>query len=186
MEMIEVNQTQRWMIDALLLLMDSKNYNDITILQITDKAKLGRRTFYRYFKSKDDVLRLYCEIILQEFGKKIMGKDEISLYTVTLSYFEFWTDYTDFLHLLKKAHMLSFLEERLESLVSNLVVRMGHVPPDLPYDQSVLYEFIFKIAGYWRVTIEWSSHFPRESPEEMAEIVANILLLGNKQGDTTI
>ena len=174
--MEKINQTRQWMIDALLTLMKSKKYNDITISEITDRANLGRRTFYRYFKSKDDILNLYCEIIIRDFGEKILEKKEITLYAVTLSYFEFWTAHVDFLNLLREVRMLSFIEERIETLAINLAVSIGHAAPDTKYDKSIIYEFIFKVAGYWRVTVEWSSHIPRESPEEITQIVTDIFL----------
>ena len=56
----EENQTRRWIIEALLELLKHKDYHDITVSQIVDKAKLGRRTFYRYFKTKDEVIEYLC------------------------------------------------------------------------------------------------------------------------------
>lgn len=52
-EGLEENQTKLWIINALLEQLERKDYSSITINMITDQAKLGRRTFYRYFKTKD-------------------------------------------------------------------------------------------------------------------------------------
>lgn len=52
----ETNQTKKWIMEALLMLLTKKEYQDITISQIADKANLGRRTFYRYFQTKDHVM----------------------------------------------------------------------------------------------------------------------------------
>lgn len=42
---------------ALLLLMEQKNYQDITITDITKKAGVSRMAYYRNYASKEDILR---------------------------------------------------------------------------------------------------------------------------------
>jgi len=55
-------QTQRsksWIFDALMILIEKKPYNKITITDITEKAGVSRPTFYRNFKDKDNVVFEY-------------------------------------------------------------------------------------------------------------------------------
>ncbi len=54
-------QSSRWIYEALELLMHEKKYEDITITEIVNRAKVGRATFYRHFDTIDDVLRLKCD-----------------------------------------------------------------------------------------------------------------------------
>ena len=49
-------RSQKEITDALLVLMQDHPYNEITIKQILLESKLARKTFYRNFESKDDVL----------------------------------------------------------------------------------------------------------------------------------
>ncbi|WP_420022605.1 TetR/AcrR family transcriptional regulator [Clostridium intestinale] len=49
---ITCTQTQEWIISALLSLMNKKNYREITIVDIVSEAHIGRRTFYRNFRSQ--------------------------------------------------------------------------------------------------------------------------------------
>jgi AcrR family transcriptional regulator len=49
---------------ALLALMEEKDYSLITVEEITDRADLGRTTFYLHYKDKEDLL-------LEEFGSLI-------------------------------------------------------------------------------------------------------------------
>lgn len=44
------------MADALLELLGEKPYADISISEITDRADVGRATYYRHFTTKDDIL----------------------------------------------------------------------------------------------------------------------------------
>ncbi|HWR41437.1 MAG TPA: TetR/AcrR family transcriptional regulator, partial [Patescibacteria group bacterium] len=81
---LKPTQAQEWFINALLKLMQTKPFAKIQIKELSKKADLDRRTFYRYFKSKDDVLELYCGLIMQDFAKKILEKSELSLRTVVI------------------------------------------------------------------------------------------------------
>lgn len=50
-------RTKKKLADALIGLCEQKNYYDITIWDICNKAGLYRSTFYRYYDTKDDMLR---------------------------------------------------------------------------------------------------------------------------------
>lgn len=49
-------RSQAWMKTALLELIHEKEYQKISITDITDRAGLSRPTFYLHYKSKDDLL----------------------------------------------------------------------------------------------------------------------------------
>ena len=48
--------TKNCIMDALIQLMHTKDYNDITITDITKRAGVSRMSYYRNYKSKDDIL----------------------------------------------------------------------------------------------------------------------------------
>ena len=50
-------RTKQKLTDALVELCEEKHYYDITVWDICNKAQLYRSTFYRYFETKDDMLR---------------------------------------------------------------------------------------------------------------------------------
>jgi AcrR family transcriptional regulator len=49
-------QTRRLLIESTLALVLERGYADVSVQDITDRADLGRGTFYIHFKDKDDVL----------------------------------------------------------------------------------------------------------------------------------
>lgn len=49
--------TRQKLADALVELCEEKSYYDITIEEICKRAQLYRSTFYRYFETKDEMLR---------------------------------------------------------------------------------------------------------------------------------
>lgn len=55
------NYTKYYIVEALFKLMHIKEYHQINVTDITKKAGVGRATFYRYFKTKEDVLIYYFD-----------------------------------------------------------------------------------------------------------------------------
>ena len=51
-----VRRTRHRLKEALLELIDERDYDAITIQEITDRADVGRSTFYSHFGSKEDLL----------------------------------------------------------------------------------------------------------------------------------
>lgn len=176
---IKLTQAQEWFIGALLKLMKTKPYGQIRIKELSKNADLDRRTFYRYFKSKDEVLELYCGYIMQDFAKKILDKNELSLRAVVTSYFEFWAEHIDFLKLLKESHMTYFFVERMDMLIYrhvSLKVKPYLIGQEL--DEETRYSFFFQFGGLWSILNRWITKEPREAPEEMARIVVEVIFNG--------
>lgn len=51
-----VQRTRELLRSALMQLIDEKGYDAVTIQDITERANLGRTTFYLHYQSKDDLL----------------------------------------------------------------------------------------------------------------------------------
>ena len=59
--------TRHYIVQALFKLMQEYSYEKINVTDIVQKAGVGRATFYRYFKSKEDVITYYFEHHTREF-----------------------------------------------------------------------------------------------------------------------
>ena len=53
--------TCEYITEALLQLMNKKNYENITITDIAERAGVTRITFYRNFNTKDDIVKQYVQ-----------------------------------------------------------------------------------------------------------------------------
>ena len=120
-EGIEKNQTKLWIINSLLELLTRKEYHNITINMIVDHANLGRRTFYRYFKTKDDAIKYITELLMDQFADTVIRNNSHGTEEVAIAYFQFWEQYIDILLLLKKSHLLYFIEDNLTELILSLI-----------------------------------------------------------------
>lgn len=180
-EGIEQNQTRHLIINSLLELLEKRDYSTITINMIVDHAGLGRRTFYRYFKTKDDAMKQITTLLMDEFADTLIKNHASGMEEIAIAYFQSWEQYIDVLLLLKKAHVLYFIEDNLPELITNVAKKVKHIPEGIPLEQLTRlyskynYEFSIKLAGFWKATIIWCEETPRKSPEEMAKIITSLL-----------
>lgn len=179
-EGIEENQTRLLIVNSLLELLEKRDYSSITINMIVDCANLGRRTFYRYFKTKDDTMEYITKLLMEQFANTIINNHASSMESVTISYFQFWEQYINILLLLKKAHVLYFIEENFESHIISVAKKVKHIPDNISMDMSnelyakYNYEFSIKLAVFWKATILWCEETPRKTPEEMANLITDL------------
>lgn len=63
---------------ALVQLMETKPYKDITITDITKKAGVSRMAYYRNFQEKDDILIDHLKKVLREAESHISTKSDFT------------------------------------------------------------------------------------------------------------
>jgi len=59
-------RTRRQLMDALLSLMFTRDYDAITVQDITDTADLGRATFYLHYKDKHELLMSTMQMLMND------------------------------------------------------------------------------------------------------------------------
>ena len=57
--------------EAMLRLMEKESYNDITVKQIVLEAGVVRKTFYRNFDSKEDLLDAIINSVMDDYIKEL-------------------------------------------------------------------------------------------------------------------
>ena len=171
---LPLNRAQTYFINALLSLMKKKLYQDITVQELSEAAQYDRRTYYRYFNSKEDILRLYCSHILGEMAVMMKREKFLTVRAEIIAYFTFWGKYIPFLRLLQQNNLLHFLEDEQDELFYHHVGLS--VQPDIPQQLESApplskYAFYFTSGGLWNTLVHWIKEEPRRVPEEMAEFI---------------
>ena len=75
-----VRRTQKSLGDALIALALEKDYDEITIQEITDRADIGYRTFFRHYSDKDELLNDVLSTIKVEM-RELMGPPPFEFFT---------------------------------------------------------------------------------------------------------
>lgn len=67
---LRIRRTHKLLFDALIFLLSEKNFDNISITDICDKAMIHRTTFYKHFEDKYHLLDSLISQLVQGFEKK--------------------------------------------------------------------------------------------------------------------
>lgn len=59
--------------------MEEKAYHTITISELADQANVGRKTFYRHFSSKEDVLVAYFDRLTEFLTQRLKKVEDLDI-----------------------------------------------------------------------------------------------------------
>lgn len=76
--------------NSMFELLKEKNFEDISITELCNKAELARKTFYRNFKSKEDVIKKSIDMMFREFSNEVHIDKDIEAEKLAYEYFKFW------------------------------------------------------------------------------------------------
>ncbi|MDE5856190.1 MAG: TetR/AcrR family transcriptional regulator, partial [Anaeroplasmataceae bacterium] len=68
---LEINiEVKNAMVKALFILLEQKPLSDITVKELVKKAGVARASFYRNFKTKEDVIIYFLNTLLLQYKEK--------------------------------------------------------------------------------------------------------------------
>ena len=117
-----VKRTRAFLQRALVELMSEKDYQKISISEITDRAGLARPTFYLHYSSKDELLLGYMDSMFEEYKAQItpfVGQEDASLLTQKL--FEQVQNNAEFIRLLSETETSLFMLERFQHYIHEVL-----------------------------------------------------------------
>lgn len=163
-------KSQKWLVQALLSLIQQKPYEEISISELCKAAELDRRTFYRNFKDKTDVLHFYFYGLQEEYLLALKKMPERSFYSLALVYFKFWTNHLNFFKAAQSDNALTaVLLQMLNSFVPGIYAgEDGSIPKELQYNIA------FVAGGFHNTLIGWITTGYNETAEELAAIISDM------------
>jgi len=172
-------RTRKWITDALISLMNEKNYNSISIKEIVERADVSRQSFYRHFETKEAVIDdFFNDNIVQKFNSSFRASPEDTIYRLLEFYFNFWHENIYVMELIVKTNypMQVFDEyDRLlrVHLVDSLEILATQMNTDDESEKEIAKSFI--IGGLYNAKIHWSKTNYEKTPAEMASLVEKLL-----------
>lgn len=168
-------QSKEWILQALLIIMDKKEFKNITVKEITAKAGLDRKTFYRHFETKEDVLRLYADMACQDYISELKNQHSLTTFTISKTYFSICQKHMPFFQTLEKNNLLIFV---LQAFDEYLPIIHKFFDPNNTADETVYhseYALSFYTGGFWNISAKWIRDGATKTPEEMANLVEKVM-----------
>ena len=170
-------QRQHQLEAGLLRIMSGKRYEEISVSELCDHMQIPRKSFYRYFSSKDGALYALLDHTLMEyegFSGPYQEGEARSLQKDLERFFLFWIRYKPLLDALERSGMSGILIERsINHALSASVMPKRFLPQDT--EEIRRHVTMFGVCGLMSMVLTWHHDGYPQSAEKMAAIACRLL-----------
>lgn len=168
---------QRQLENGLLKLMATQRYEDITVSDLCAYMQIPRKSFYRYFSSKDGALNALLDHTMMEyegFNAVYIDGDRRTLEKELTQFFLFWMNQKELLDVLARNKMSGSLVERTINHISNEdLIPQRFLADDIQFVRKQV--SLFCVSGLMSIVLTWHYEGFPHSAEEMASITTRLV-----------
>ena len=191
-----IQRTRQSLRKALLELIKEKDYDEISIEEITERANVGRTTFYLHYKDKEDLLMEEFSAIMYERAQILSEipfsvwvpvseedlKKNIALQPLLLV-FEHIYNNSELYYLLLKSSNSSKIVERIRKISTDAIVQFVRTKMEtdpIPLLSEVPIEFFAAFFSGALISIVnwWIREDMCHSPEEVTHMFRSLFFSG--------
>ncbi|MDQ0885856.1 AcrR family transcriptional regulator [Paenibacillus sp. V4I9] len=158
-----VKRTRNMLKEALLVLIEEKGFDAITIRDLTERAEINRATFYQHYKDKFDLLDQTIDEMLLSFATYASPKssteftDNDGTIPIFSRMFEFISEHAFFFQVMMGKHGVPFFQNRFLNITRKFMdekIKNIHPHPEkmsIPKEIYIQY-MVFSNLGlisYW-------------------------------------
>lgn len=179
---LDADRIRECLTGALLQLMKEKEFGAVSVGEIAERAGVHRATFYRHFRSKEDVLRAFLSQIFKgAAGNREMLQKDFSSFIMPV--FQALYDKRELILLLHCAGLSGLFMDALKDYFDSNGQReapgrekTGADGREKTSGAGLLEEYrtAYRIGGIYSCLLLWFSHGMTETPEEMTRIAASM------------
>ncbi len=140
--------TKECILTALLRLMDEKDYNDITITDITNLAGVSRMAYYRNYKSKEDILITHLEDAEKTIINKAGSQSASSIKDIIYYVSYFIQENAKFINAIYTAGLIHRLTDMLNDRIYNYFP-ISHQSAEGEFAVRFYVGAILSVYRYW-------------------------------------
>ena len=168
------SKRQRSIENGLLELMLKQQYEDISISDLCTHLQIPRKTFYRYFSSKDGALYALLDHTMMDFQTTSNMTPKAGNALGDLDrFFIFWHENHILLDALQRSGLSGILVERATAFALNEKMMPRYMLSWDPHYQTIAISFA--ICGLMSMVIQWHHQHFLQSPQEMTRIATMML-----------
>lgn len=148
-------QSKEKLVEALLSVMEQYDYREITITQIAQEAGLSRKTFYRLFKEKEEMLYFFFEKLFNEYQMQVKARRPEHYWDVVQCYFDFCEERKELLFLLRRNNLLGvFFEASYQYSFAVFSYVRSAETVDV-YARFLPYLLAYSVGGMYSMVLKW-------------------------------
>lgn len=164
---MQKEQSRQLIEEALFALMKEKPYEEISVSEIAKRADVARRTFYRLYSGKEEVIPGYFDRLCKDYQtacRPVKGYDPEQ---IAIEFFTFWYEYKEFLLLLYQCGLESMLYLGMNR-ASEYVIRKRIGEHPLQQMPELIYFIEYSTGGFINLLYHWIREGMEPSPIEYA------------------
>lgn len=167
---------QRELEQGLLNAMQKKHYDEISVSDLCDELGIPRKSFYRYFSSKEGALHALIDHALLDYDSFTVAQSVVQRQTAVRymeSVFTYWIRHRQLLDALEKSDLSGVLVLRAIEYSK----RQDNFPTFLKtVDQQVQdYGTMFAVCGLMSMLIQWHHDGFSQGADQMALLAVRLL-----------
>ena len=168
-------QRQRELEQGLLAMMEHHRFEEISVSDLCDRLNIPRKSFYRYFSSKDGALFALLDHTLMEFYDtgSIEGLRGGTPTNDLERFFLFWRNHRSLMDAVLRSNLGGMLVERAVSLAKQEELMPGYVRDWEDAMKDVAMSFV--VCGLMSMVMQWHREGYRIPTEQMARAAVTML-----------
>ncbi len=151
--------------EAFFQLVDTTEYDKLSLGAIAVRAGVSRNAVYRNFESKDQILRIYVKEFAETVTAELNSRSIVSDDQYVTLLFTRLCDFRKPAKKLAELHMEAMLLEAFLSMRDHFAVRTAY----RDYYENC------RIGAFFFIYLTWLENGCRESPEELCRLVRQIV-----------
>ena len=168
---------QRLLEEGLLTTMSTQHYDEISVSDLCIQMGIPRKSFYRYFSSKEGALHALLDHTLLDFesfaGPYFTG-DQRTVRQDMERVFAYWQHRKPLLDALQRSNLSGVLIQRaIEHALSESAFHRRFLPGEERTAQE--YVTMFSVCGMMSMVVQWHHDGYLQSIQQMAQIAVRLL-----------
>ncbi len=167
--------SQRMIYQALVEVIERKNFENISVTEVVEKAQVARSTFYRNFDNLHDVLQMAADQSFQGLYDYVIDyyqnrlESEGKVINFIKPFLEYWYEDSEVIELLIKSRSFDLLLQTLAKTIEKLIDLFE--PKKGVITEYKNYYLAIRTSLAISVLIEWIRNDKDIPPEKLAEIL---------------